>query len=126
MVWDFPPTYDTDVDDEDLAGNSLPYNQENRLDEVNISDTAILHEFDESPKIEEFNLGVEEFGFVDFLGVDNIFSNFPDDDFNEFYTMEEDFRFMLGEIVYPFWEIFMARKREKINGSRVKNELFMA
>jgi hypothetical protein len=38
--WDSPPTYDTIVDDEDLVGSSLSYNQENRLDEVSLSDST--------------------------------------------------------------------------------------
>jgi hypothetical protein len=51
---------------------------------------TLLHEFDESPKIEEFDLDVEELGFIDFLGIDNIVSNSSNHDLDEFNTAEEN------------------------------------
>jgi hypothetical protein len=55
------------------------------------------------------------------LGVDNILSNSLDDGgFDQFYVVDENIMFKTEVIVDPFWEIFMAREREKISGMRVK------
>lgn len=63
--------------------------KEERLDKVNLSsnienfvdECTILHEVGENPKIDEFNLGIEASGFVDFLGIDDIVTNSPNNDF---------------------------------------------
>ena len=76
---------------------------------------------DESPKFEGFNSEVEEIDIVDFLGVDNILSNYLDDSgFNQFYVVNGNSMFKIEKIVDPFWEIFMAREIKKISKVRVK------
>jgi hypothetical protein len=60
---------------------------------------------------------------MDFLVVDNILSNSPNNDLDEFYTEEDNFMFKREEIIDPFWEIIMAHKREKVNERLMKFEL---
>jgi hypothetical protein len=95
--WDSLPTYDTEINDEDLVVSSLSYDQvdefvvdwaspliysihpeeEDWLNKVSLLDntenfvdeSTILHMFNRNPKIEEFDVGTEEISFVDFLGV---------------------------------------------------------
>lgn len=66
------------------------------------STLIFLNVFDESPKSEVFDLGVEEVDSMDFVGIENILSNSPNNDFEEFYTVEENFIFKREEIVDPF------------------------
>jgi len=95
--WDSLPTYDIDINDEDLVGGSLSFDQEKEskvewvspiiydiypekeelLEKVNLSDnienfvdkSSTHHVLDEIPKNEVFDLDVNE---VDFLRVENI------------------------------------------------------
>jgi hypothetical protein len=91
-------------------------NTKNFIEENNHYDV-----FGESPKFEGFNLEVEEIGLVDFLGVDNMLSNFLDDGgFDKFYVVDDNIMIKTKEILDPFWEIFMAHEMEKISGVRVK------
>jgi hypothetical protein len=112
--WDSPPTYDININDEDLLGGSLSYDHENEsivdwvsplidniyrekeepLEKVNISDdienfvdeSSTHHVLDESPKSEVFDLNVNE---VVFLGVENILSNsFDVNAFDDFFWGE--------------------------------------
>jgi len=147
--WDSPPTYDIDINDKDLMGGSLSYDQEKEfvvdwvspliydiypkkeepLENVNLSDnienivdeSSTYHWLDESPKSEVFYLDVNE---VDFLGVENILSHSLDvNAFDGFYA-ENNFMFKSEEIVDSFWEILMAHEREKMYDNRVKLEFF--
>jgi hypothetical protein len=98
--WDSPSTCDIDINNEDLVGGSLSFDQEKEsivdwvsplmyyiypekeepLEKVNLSDnienfvdeTSTHHVRDEIPKSEVFDLNVNE---VDFLRVENILSN---------------------------------------------------
>jgi len=134
--WDSLPTYDIDINDEDLVGGSLSFDQEKEsivdwvslliyniyskkdepLEKVNLLDnienfvgkSSTHHVLDEIPKSEVFNLDVNK---VDFLGVANILSNsFDVNAFDDFYA-EKNFVFKSEEIVDPFWKILMAHKR---------------
>lgn len=49
----------------------------------------IYQVFDESPKSEVCDLGVENFSFVDFHENDNILSNSFNNGFDDFYTVDE-------------------------------------
>jgi len=65
------PTYDTIyINDEDLIEVSfLSYGQE-------VEQKVDKHAFDESPKSEIFQWGLEKINYVDSLGIENFQSNF--------------------------------------------------
>jgi len=74
MNLNFPPTYNTNVDDEDLVVSYLSYDQEDQLDELSLSSNAkkFVDENDtyhvwQKPQELVCDLGVEEVSFVDFL-----------------------------------------------------------
>ena len=114
--WVSPLIYDIYSNEDDLLKEvSFVVNTENFIEENNNYDV-----FDESHKFEGFNLEVEEIGLMDFLGADNILSNSLDDGFDKFCVVYENIMFKTEEIVNPFWEIFMARKMEKISKVHVK------
>ena len=61
---------------------------------------------------------------VDFLGVENILSNFHDAKvFDDFYA-ENNFIFKREEIIDPFWEILMAHELENMYDYHVKPKFF--
>jgi hypothetical protein len=71
LDWNSPPIYDIDVNDEALVEvSSLSYDQE--VDQ----NWETYHMFDESPKSEVFQLGLEEINFVDFLMVEIFYQVF--------------------------------------------------
>lgn len=125
------PNYDVDVDDEELVASFSSYDQENQLDEASLPDnikifvdeSTLLLEFDESPKIEEFDLDVEESGFIDFLGIENIVSNSPNHDLDEFNMAQENLMFKQTKIIDHFWDIFMTHEGKEVNERHMKIEL---
>jgi hypothetical protein len=146
--WDSLPTYDIDINDEDLVGDSLSCDQEKEsvidwispliydiytekeesLENVNllhniensVDESSIYHVFDESLTSKVFDLDVNE---VDFIGVENILSNSLDvNAFDDFYT-EKIFMFISEEIVDPLWEILVAHMNWR-RCNRVKLKLF--
>jgi hypothetical protein len=147
--WDSLPTYDIDINDEDLVGGSLSFDQEKEskvewvspiiydiypekeelLEKVNLSDnienfvdkSSTHHVLDKISKSEIFDLDVKK---VDFIGVENILSNSLDVNvFDDFYA-EKNFMFKSEEVVDPFWKILKAHKREKMCDNCVKLEFF--
>jgi hypothetical protein len=61
---------------------------------------------------------------VNFLGVENILSNFLDNKvFDDFYA-EKNFIFKRKEIIDSFWVIFMVHERENMYDCRVKPKFF--
>jgi hypothetical protein len=62
-----------------------------------------------------FDLNVEEVGYVDFLGVDGILSNSPNNDYDEFYMVEKTFMFTREAKIGPFLNIFRACEKKMVH-----------
>jgi hypothetical protein len=61
---------------------------------------------------------------VNFLGVENILSNFLDNKvFDDFYA-EKNFIFKRKDIIDSFWVIFMVHEQENMYDCRVKPKFF--
>jgi hypothetical protein len=57
--------------------------------------------------------------------VDLSIINFVDNnDFADFYTVDESFMFKREDIANPFWKIFMESELDKVNKRSLKSELF--
>lgn len=102
MDWNSPLIYDINVNDEGLVEvSSLSYNQENG------ENWATHHVFDESPNSEVSWLGLEKINYVDFLGVENFLSCFPNENLDVgFGMLEENLIFCGQEVIDHFWEFF--------------------
>jgi len=152
--WDSPPTYDIDINDEDLVGDHLLYDQEkesvvdwvsptiyddiypdeeNLLNEVSFLVNAIkfieenidYHVFDESPHNEGFQLSNEEISYVDFIGIERFLSNLPSNKFDVgFGVLADNFNFCGQERINNSLKTFMKRELGKINERRDKIDLF--
>jgi hypothetical protein len=59
------------------------------------------------------NFNDEELGYVDFLSIDDILSDFHNNDYDEFYTDEETYIFTRERMTDPFLSIFVACGKEK-------------
>jgi hypothetical protein len=92
MEWNSPPTYDSDIKDEDLVNFSLSHDREKdsivdydtyldekeSLEKVNLLDTIdnfanesfTHHVLDKSPEDKIFDLSVAPINYVDFIMVD--------------------------------------------------------
>jgi hypothetical protein len=131
--WDFPPTYDEDVDEEDSIEKLLAsiLEEEHEEDEFfpmfgglyleednQLGDKEPTNDIDEYKEVDEglsgdvSNYNEEEIGYVDFFGVEDILNSF-NNDVDEFYTNEENYMFIKEVTTDPFLSIFMARGREK-------------
>jgi hypothetical protein len=131
--WDSPPTYDEDVNEEDLieeplasilkeeheADGFFPMFGDLYLDEGDqfeeeepTYDIADYEKVDEGLSGEVPNNNEEEVEYIDFLGVEDIL-NSPNNDVDEFYMDEENYMFIREVTTDPFLSIFMARGREK-------------
>jgi hypothetical protein len=139
--WDTPPIYDDDVNEEEPIEEPLASDLEEEYKEYglhpifsglypdedgqwedeeptdDIADSEEDYIADDEGVDEDFtgevpNFNGETVDYVDFLGIDNIL-NSPHDDYGEFYADEENYMFTRESVVDPFFNIFMARGREK-------------
>ena len=80
------------------------------LDTINIVEENDVHSvFDESPKSEIFQWGLEKINYVDFLiGIENFLSTFPKPNFDvSFGILEEIMNFRGQERIHRFQKNFM-------------------
>jgi hypothetical protein len=77
---------------------------------------AYYNEIDEDLPGEVSDFNDEEVGYVDFLSVDDILLNSPNDNSDEFYAVEENYIFTKETTTNSFLIIFMAHGREKMQG----------
>jgi hypothetical protein len=132
--WDSPPTYDDDVNEEDPIEGHLASNLDEEYKEDGFSpifdelypkkddplkeeeptdDVTKYYKEDEDLPGEVPNYSDEELDYIDFLGVDNIFSDSHNNNCDEFYADDENYMFTRETTIDLFLSIFMAREREK-------------
>jgi len=102
--WSSPLIYDIYPNEEDLVEEgSVPVDTIKIVQEI---DTHYV--FDESPNGEVPQWGLDKINYVDFLGVENFLSTFPNQNLDVGFGMLEEKLILYGrEIIDPYWEVFM-------------------
>jgi hypothetical protein len=85
---------------------------------------ADYNEVDEDLPSVDPNFNDEELGYVDFFGVDNLLSDSHNNDRDEFYADEKNYKFTREIMTNSFLSIFMACGREKARGKREKPKVW--
>ena len=83
----------------------------------------VPHELGEDPLGDVSNFNNEEFGYVDFLIIEDILLDSPNNDCDEFYAVKENYLFTRKITIDPFLSIYMAFGRKKVRGKHGKPDV---